>query len=70
MDNKEDILNVIRNVIGLSDEWEDGTYLHWLTRCKSAFSVGTVTIDDFEEINDDLTYEIYEAIKPFLKESN
>jgi len=63
----EKVLDAIRNVLGLSDQWSDGTYLYNLTRVKSAFGIGTMTLDDFVEIDDELTYEIYEAIKPYLK---
>lgn len=66
-EEQERVLEAIRSVIGLSDEYQDGTYLHHLTRTKSAYSYGTITIEDFVEIDDELTYEIFEAIKPFLK---
>ncbi|PLR99540.1 hypothetical protein [Bacillus sp. T33-2] len=57
----------IAGVLGLTDEWEDGTYLYNLTRVKEAFNVGTMTLDDFVEIDEELVEEIFEAIKPFLK---
>lgn len=41
---------------------KDGTYIYCLNRVKSAFHVGTVTIDDFEEINEEFVYELAEFI--------
>ncbi len=64
----EDIKQVIANELGLTDSWKDGTYLYYLTRTKSAFSVGTVTLDDFEEIDEELLESLFNAIKPFFIE--
>ena len=51
----------------------DDTYAYFLTRDKSSFSVGTVTLDDFEEWTDsdvaDLTDSIMEKINPELNEN-
>lgn len=51
----------------------DDTYAYFLTRDKSSFSVGTVTLDDFEEWTDsdvaDLTDSIMEKINPKLNEN-
>lgn len=45
----------------------DGTYLYNLLRDKSAFGVGTMTMDDFVEVDltfvDDLVEEIIKVIK-------
>lgn len=64
---KDIVKEKIAGVLGLTDEWEDGTYLYHLTRVKSAFGVGTMTLDDFVEIDHDLVDEVYEAIKPFIE---
>jgi hypothetical protein len=64
---EEKVKYKIANVLGLTDEWKDGTYLYWLTRVKESFNVGTMALDDFEEVEYDLVDEIYEAIKPHLK---
>lgn len=63
---EEEIKNKIASVIGLTDEWEDGTYLYYLTRVKSAFALGTMILDDFEEVNYELVEEIFKEIKPYL----
>ncbi|MDT2565157.1 hypothetical protein [Enterococcus avium] len=51
----------------------DDTYAYFLTREKSSFSVGTVTLDDFEEWTDsdvaDLTDSIMEKINTELNEN-
>lgn len=64
---EEQVKHSISNVLGLTDEWTDGTYLYHLTRVKEAFNVGTMTLDDFVEIDNELVDEIFEAIKPYLK---
>ena len=38
------------------------TYAYNLTRIKSAFDVGTVTLDDFEEFNEETTRDLAEYI--------
>lgn len=38
------------------------SYAYSLTRCKEAFSVGTMTLDDFEEFDDELIDDIVEYI--------
>ena len=42
--------------------WEDGTYFYNLTRTKTAFNVGTVTIDDFEEMEYEQIEELADII--------
>jgi len=41
---------------------KDGTYIYNLTRIKEAFNIGTMTLDDFEEIDDDFIYDLAEFI--------
>lgn len=60
--------NILAQHLGLSDEWQDGTYLYYLTRTKSAFGLGTMTMDDFVEVDEELLEEIYEDIKPLFEE--
>lgn len=38
------------------------TYAYNLTRIKSAFDVGTMTLDDFEEFNEETTRDLAEYI--------
>lgn len=48
---KEKILDVLNDWFGV--DTPDGTYTYMLTRCKEAFSVGTMTLDDFVEISEE-----------------
>ena len=48
--DREKLLKILEDYFGFSNKWKDGAYFYNLTRTKSAFGVGTVTIDDFEEI--------------------
>lgn len=59
---EDKIRDALAGQLGLSDEWKDGTYLYNLTRCKSAFSVGTMTMDDFEEVDEELLEETLDAV--------
>jgi hypothetical protein len=47
---KENLVDVLNDFFGLNEQ--DGTYFYELTRVKSAFDVGTMTMHDFEEINE------------------
>lgn len=60
------IKQAIAKVLGLTDEWKDGTYLYHLTRVKEAFHVGTMSLDDFVEVDEELVDEIFEAIQPLI----
>lgn len=62
----EQIKDAIAHELGLTDDHMDGTYLYHLTRSKSAFAVGTMTLDDFKEIDEELLDEIFNAIEPFF----
>lgn len=68
MNNRDKIHSAINEHIDVDD-----TYAYFLTRDKSSFSVGTVTLDDFEEWTDsdvaDLTDSIMEKINPELNEN-
>ena len=44
----------------------EGSYHYILTRQKSAFSVGTVGIDDFEEITEEEGKELVECLTKFI----
>lgn len=50
----------------LGHHGEDGTYLYHLTRVKEAFNIGTMTIDDFAEVDENLTDEL---VALFLEEN-
>jgi hypothetical protein len=68
MNTRDKIHSAINEHIDIED-----TYAYFLTREKSSFSVGTVTLDDFEEWTDsdvaDLTDLIMEKINPELNEN-
>ena len=50
------LIKKLENFFGMGDE--EGTYFYNLTRCKSAFELGTMSIDDFEEITDEQIDEL------------
>ena len=68
MNTRDKIHSAINEHIDIED-----TYAYFLTRDKSSFSVGTVTLDDFEEWTDsdvaDLTDSIMEKINTELNEN-
>ena len=41
---------------------KDGTYIYCLQRTKSAFQVGTMTLEDFEEIDEGFICELADFI--------
>ena len=41
---------------------KDGTYVYNLTRVKEAFGYGTMTIEDFEEVDEVFIYELADFI--------
>ena len=47
--NKEQIADKLNEFFDINAK--DGTYVYNLTRVKEAFGYGTMTIDDFEEID-------------------
>lgn len=65
---KEKIAEVISEHIAL-----ENTYTYQLTRIKSAFETGTISLEDFEEWTDenvdDLAGAIVEALQPQLNEN-
>ena len=47
MTDRDKLMEVLSKYFGINDS--DGSYTHELTRCKSAYSVGTMSMEDFEE---------------------
>lgn len=47
---------------------KEGTYWYCLTRVKEAFSMGTVTLDDFEEMTEETVEDLTDLIVEFCKE--
>lgn len=54
----------------LGHDGVDGTYYYCLTRVKEAFHVGTMTLDDFVEINEEFTDEILRLFQPQIDSLN
>ena len=50
---KEKLMQILANYFDLSD-----TYAYNLTRDKTAFAVGTMSLDDFEEFDEDTISDI------------
>jgi predicted nucleic acid-binding Zn-ribbon protein len=67
-DKLQQIRNILASHFGLTDECEDGTYLYHLTRSKEAFNYGTMTLDDFVEVDEEFLNEVFESIKPIIEE--
>lgn len=55
----ERLKDVLMNYFDISTD----TYAYNLTRDKTAFSVGTMTFDDFEEFNEEIIDDIVKYIK-------
>ena len=55
VDSLQRILNEYFNI-------PNDTYAYNLTRVKSAFEIGTMTFDDFEEFTEDITRDLAEYI--------
>ena len=66
--DREKLLKILEEYFGFSDSWSDGTYFYNLNRVKSAFAVGTVTIDDFTEIEYEQIEELADLIIEKFKE--
>lgn len=60
MITRDALAELIGNYFGLADK--DGTYWHILTRCKSSREVGTMSIDDFEEVDFNSVDELADLI--------
>lgn len=68
MDSNEEMKKKLGEVIheALGHSEPDGTYVYNLTRVKEAFSVGTMTMDDFVEVDDQFTDDLVESVFPML----
>lgn len=62
---KEKLRQKLYDYLGF--DGKDGTYLHWLTRVKEAYAVGTMTLDDFVEVDETFIDEIVELVEEVLK---
>jgi uncharacterized membrane protein len=57
---KDELAEKLEDYFGFNGS--DGTYFYWLTRVKEAFHVGTMTLDDFVEIDGDFVDELADFI--------
>lgn len=55
--SKDKIMQILRNYFSIGD-----SYTYELTRVKSAFEIGTMTVDDFEEWNEENISDLAEYI--------
>ncbi|HEY8803984.1 MAG TPA: hypothetical protein VIM42_02560 [Clostridium sp.] len=58
--NREQIAQKLNEFFDMDSK--DGTYVYNLTRVKEAFGFGTMTTDDFEEIDSNFIYELADYI--------
>lgn len=58
--NREQIAGKLYDFFDFNSK--DGTYVYNLTRVKEAFGLGTMTLDDFEEIDDEFIYDLADFI--------
>jgi len=63
--DKEEMAQKLLQYFGFN--YPDGTYIYNLMRTKSAFHVGTMTLDDFEEIDEDFVYDLVDYILDNIK---
>lgn len=61
---REQLIAALYQHLGFNDK--DGTYYYCLTRVKEGFSVGTVSLDDFEEIDEEFVGELADVFESAL----
>lgn len=62
---EDKLREAIREQLGFNQV--DGTYIFYLTRVKTAFGLGTMTLDDFTEIDETLVDDLIEVILPICE---
>lgn len=62
--SKEDMVEILSSYFGLYTH--DGTYTYELTRVKEAFDLGTMSLDDFEEIDEEWVRDLVDHIFQIL----
>lgn len=65
--DNEDIFEKLKRILMKYFDINNDTYAYNLTRDKAAFSVGTMTFDDFEEFTEEIIDDIVEYIKENIK---
>lgn len=60
MDIREKLIELLADFFGIGSP--DGSYHYILNRVKSAFGLGTMGLDDFEEYDEDTVAEIVEHL--------
>ena len=66
--DKEKLIKILEDYFGFSDQWHDGTYFYNLNRVKEAFNIGTMTTDDFTEMEYEQIEELADLIIEGFKE--
>lgn len=61
---KEQLRQKLYSYLGFNGK--DGTYLYWLTRVKEAFAIGTMSLDDFVEVDEEFVEEIIKIVEDFV----
>lgn len=62
---REELVNKLADYFGFNGK--DGTYTYYLTRDKKAFEYGTVTLNDFQEMNEDDLCELADFLLNFMR---
>ena len=60
--NREQKIELMQNILNEYFDIPNDTYAYNLTRVKEAFSVGTMSLEDFEEFNEETTRDIAEVL--------
>lgn len=63
--DRDQLIGWLEEYFGMND-----TYHFVLTRCKSAYGVGTMTINDFEELSPDAMVELADHLLEKLKSND
>ena len=60
--HREQKIELMQNILNEYFDIPNDTYAYNLTRVKEAFSVGTMSLEDFEEFNEETTRDIAEFL--------
>lgn len=63
--NRNKLIQILSNYFDIGD-----SYAYHLTRDKSAFAVGTVSVDDFEEFDNETITDIADYITKYWSDTN
>lgn len=60
--NREQKIELMQNILNEYFNIPNDTYAYNLTRVKDAFNVGTMSLEDFEEFNEETTRDLAEFL--------